>query len=75
VCSISRAPRREKCAIYTAVAPEAVFTRRTNVTNRKATTSISAQIQAVVSDHIWYQRGILSACHGAPVWASKALRC
>jgi hypothetical protein len=42
---MSREPRRVECTICTAIAPDAIFTVRTNATNEQPTCPISVQIQ------------------------------
>ena len=42
---MSRAPRREPCTIFTAVATDAVFTVRTYATRRRPRALLNAQIQ------------------------------
>jgi DNA-binding GntR family transcriptional regulator len=49
MCSMLRAPRREECTIWTAIAPDGVFTVRTYATTKQPMGPASAQVQAARS--------------------------
>src|SRR3954464_9324913 len=60
MCSIPCTTRPRLCTIWTAVAPEAVFTRRTN----EPTTARYPSTQDALSDHIQTRTRSSTTCEG-----------